>query len=179
MLLVCAWTPLYAADLININTADRAMLTELYGIGEVKAQAIIDYRTYNGPFRKVEDIMQVKGIGTVTFAAIKEQITVGSVEPLPPSAPVVSPAPPRSAPASSAVETSPPLPLTEPKQKVQQEAAVFTSREMPQAESTVMAYALGLVAIIVLGVAAVFYARTSEMQRATFSSADEFEIINE
>lgn len=66
---------------VNINTADKATLISLNGVGEVKAQAIIDYREADGPFRVIEDIMKVKGIGPATFAAIKSGITVGDVVP--------------------------------------------------------------------------------------------------
>lgn len=48
---------------IHINSADVVMLMELPGIGEKKAQAILDYRTQNGPFQNVTDIVKVKGIG--------------------------------------------------------------------------------------------------------------------
>lgn len=48
---------------IHINSADATMLMELPGIGEKKAQAILDYRTQNGPFQNVTDIVKVKGIG--------------------------------------------------------------------------------------------------------------------
>ncbi|WP_037290050.1 ComEA family DNA-binding protein [Saccharibacillus sacchari] len=48
---------------IHINSADAAALMELPGIGEKKAQAILDYRAQNGPFRNVTDIVKVKGIG--------------------------------------------------------------------------------------------------------------------
>jgi competence protein ComEA len=68
--------PLYAAQLININTADQATLETLSGIGPVKSQAIIDYRTANGPFAKIADIQNVSGIGAVTFANIENFITV-------------------------------------------------------------------------------------------------------
>ncbi len=67
----------YAGELININTADKAALETLSGIGPSKAQAIITYRTQNGPFAKIEDIMNVSGIGTATFNNIKNYITVG------------------------------------------------------------------------------------------------------
>lgn len=68
---------LYAAELVNINTADQASLETLNGIGPSKAQAIITYRTQNGPFATIEDIMNVSGIGTATFNNIKNSITVG------------------------------------------------------------------------------------------------------
>jgi competence protein ComEA len=74
----------FAAGLVNINTADLATLETLNGIGPSKAQAIIDYRTQNGPFAAIGDIMNVSGIGTVTFNNIKDFITVSdgsSVQP--------------------------------------------------------------------------------------------------
>ncbi|NGZ73806.1 ComEA family DNA-binding protein [Saccharibacillus alkalitolerans] len=48
---------------IRLNSADAAALMELPGIGEKKAQAILDYRAQHGPFRDVTDIVKVKGIG--------------------------------------------------------------------------------------------------------------------
>jgi competence protein ComEA len=61
---------------ININIAHQDSLTRLKGIGPEKARAIIDYRRKNGPFKKIEDIMQVKGIGEETFKNIKPFIKV-------------------------------------------------------------------------------------------------------
>ncbi len=61
---------------ININTADAKELATLKGIGEKKAQAIVDFRSENGPFKKVEDIMLVKGIGQKLFTTIQNQIAV-------------------------------------------------------------------------------------------------------
>lgn len=62
---------------ININTASVEELDKLPGIGPAIAQAIIDYRTTNGPFKQIEDINIVKGIGDALFEKIKDQITVG------------------------------------------------------------------------------------------------------
>ncbi|MCL2079279.1 MAG: helix-hairpin-helix domain-containing protein [Oscillospiraceae bacterium] len=63
---------------ININTAAASELINLPGIGNVIAARIVDYRTSNGNFRIVEDIMKVSGIGERKFEAIAELITVGN-----------------------------------------------------------------------------------------------------
>ena len=75
--------PLYAqskteSEKININTASAVDLDKLPRIGPKVAQRIIDYRKENGPFKKIEEIMKVKGIGEKTFAKLKELITVGA-----------------------------------------------------------------------------------------------------
>ncbi len=62
---------------ININTATAAELEALPRIGPAIAQRIVDYRTEHGPFARIEDVMDVTGIGPATFAAIQELITVG------------------------------------------------------------------------------------------------------
>ncbi|WP_448375176.1 ComEA family DNA-binding protein [Fervidobacterium sp.] len=61
---------------ININTANTEELQKLPGIGPSKAQAIVDYRNANGPFKSVEEIKNVKGIGEKTFEKLKTLITV-------------------------------------------------------------------------------------------------------
>ena len=63
-------------DLVNINTATLEELDTLPGIGLTTAQKIIDYRTVNGPFATIEDIMNVSGIGPATFDDLKDLITV-------------------------------------------------------------------------------------------------------
>ena len=106
-LLIRLVTPFAFADHnININTADKGALMTLTGIGEVKAQAIIDYRNAHGSFQKKEDVMNVKGIGEATYNTIKDHITLeggASVSPTPPptSTPSASPVPtPQGTPSS-------------------------------------------------------------------------------
>ena len=65
------------AALVNINTADEATLTSLKGIGPTKAKAITQYRQEHGPFKTVDDLKKVSGIGDQTLAALKPFITVG------------------------------------------------------------------------------------------------------
>ncbi|MFO7761553.1 MAG: ComEA family DNA-binding protein [Thermodesulfobacteriota bacterium] len=62
---------------ININTANQETLDSLSGIGPVKAQAIIDYRTDNGEFKNVDELLEVNGIGPNTLEGIKDEVTVG------------------------------------------------------------------------------------------------------
>ena len=64
------------AGLINVNTAMATELEELPGVGEVIAQAIIDYRTENGPFTSVDQLLDVSGIGDATLEDIRELVTV-------------------------------------------------------------------------------------------------------
>jgi competence protein ComEA len=71
-----ALTPGAPSRLVNINTAALEELDHLPDIGPQTAQSIIDYRTTNGPFVTVEDIMDVPGIGQVKFEKIKDLITV-------------------------------------------------------------------------------------------------------
>jgi len=61
---------------ININRAEVWLLEALPGIGETLAQRIVDYRRQNGPFRNINELTKVAGIGTATYEAIKHLITV-------------------------------------------------------------------------------------------------------
>lgn len=61
---------------ININTATVEELKQLNGIGEKKAQVIIQHREENGSFHSIEDIKQVSGIGDKTFENIRNSITI-------------------------------------------------------------------------------------------------------
>lgn len=61
---------------ININSASATDLEALPGIGEVLAQRIVDYRTQNGPFGTVDDLLDVSGIGDAILAEIRDLVTV-------------------------------------------------------------------------------------------------------
>lgn len=61
---------------ISINSADEIELTKISGIGESKAKDIIEYRKTNGPFKQIDDIKNVKGIGEALFEKIKDNIIV-------------------------------------------------------------------------------------------------------
>lgn len=63
------------SNLININTASVSELDALPGVGPSKAQAIITYREENGPFKSIEEIKNVSGIGESSFEKIKDLIT--------------------------------------------------------------------------------------------------------
>jgi len=75
-----ATTAVFAAQPININTADAQMLaSSIQGIGPAKAQAIIAYRSKNGPFKSVADLAKVKGIGSKTVLKNQKNLNIGSI----------------------------------------------------------------------------------------------------
>jgi comEA protein len=61
---------------INLNTATAAQLETLPGIGKATAERILEYRQKNGAFRKVEDLMNVRGIGEKSFLQLKALVVV-------------------------------------------------------------------------------------------------------
>ena len=61
---------------VNINTADAAKLSFLPRVGPAVAERIVQYRKDNGPFKSVEDLMHVRGIGEKTYDLIKPYITL-------------------------------------------------------------------------------------------------------
>ena len=64
---------------VNVNTADAETISaELQGVGITKAIAIVEYRQTNGPFKSVDDLAQVKGIGARTVEINRENILVAS-----------------------------------------------------------------------------------------------------
>lgn len=66
-----------AGSRIDLNTATAQELEALPAIGPVTAQAIVDYRADHGPFRSVQDLLEVKGIGEATLDRIKDLVEVG------------------------------------------------------------------------------------------------------
>ena len=65
-----------ATAIVNLNTATSDELDALQGVGPATAQKIIDYRTTNGPFKTIEELKNVSGIGDAKFAALKPYVTV-------------------------------------------------------------------------------------------------------
>jgi competence protein ComEA len=61
---------------VNLNTATAAQLETLPGIGKATAERILEYRQKNGSFKKVEDLMNVRGVGEKSFLKLKPLITV-------------------------------------------------------------------------------------------------------
>lgn len=91
LVLVWAVSPSWAAEgkPLNVNTATMAELMAIKGIGEVKARAIIEHREKHGPFKTVDELKNVDGIGDKLLATLRSQVTVGDQ---PPSAPQPPPA---------------------------------------------------------------------------------------
>jgi len=83
VILLCTAGSLAAqgAGKVDINEGDAAALQELPGIGPAMALRIIEYREANGPFKRIEDLMEVKGIGEKRFLNLKDMITVGTAAP--------------------------------------------------------------------------------------------------
>lgn len=92
--LLCAmvfWASLALAA-VDLNTADKAALEAVKGIGPKKAEAIIKYRTEHGSFKSVDDLAKVKGFGKKTVDKIRSEVEVKGA---------AAPAPAKAAPAAT------------------------------------------------------------------------------
>lgn len=81
LFLLCLSTLSFAAEQVNINTADATTIaSNLKGIGDTKAKAIVDYRKANGAFKSADDLVLVKGIGEKTVSANRSLIKISQAE---------------------------------------------------------------------------------------------------
>ena len=95
--------PVAAADLTDLNSADQKEIAQVPGVGPKMAEAIIDHRRLHGPFKSVDELKNVRGVGPVTFEKIRSQFRVGSLlqTPVADTPPSPNPQPPVAAPAPS------------------------------------------------------------------------------
>ena len=68
--------PARPAAIVNLNTASAAELEQLPGIGARTAARIVEYRKTKGPFKKIEELMNVQGVGEKSFLKLRAQLTV-------------------------------------------------------------------------------------------------------
>jgi competence protein ComEA len=66
--------------IVNINTASATEIATLPGVGAKMAARIIEYRQKNGPFKKIEELMNVRGVGEKNFLKLKSQVTVAAAK---------------------------------------------------------------------------------------------------
>ncbi len=77
LLIAClSVSALPAAEKVDLNRADIEELTTLPGVGPALAERIVEYRRQNDGFRKIEDLLNVRGIGEKKFAQLEDRITV-------------------------------------------------------------------------------------------------------
>ncbi|MDS4055234.1 helix-hairpin-helix domain-containing protein, partial [Accumulibacter sp.] len=91
---------------VNVNTANEKELQMLTGIGPAKAKAIIDFRTKNGEFKAVDDLLKVPGIGPAVLGKMRSDVTLSGATTgkasAAPAAPAAKTAPPAAAPSTPA-----------------------------------------------------------------------------
>jgi len=84
LLVVFAWFSFmglaFAATPVDLNSANQAQLETVKGIGPVKAKAVIEYRTKNGPFKSVDDLQKVTGFGKVSVGKLRAEVMVGGAK---------------------------------------------------------------------------------------------------
>ena len=67
-----------SVGVVNINAASASDLEALPGIGAKTAARIVEYRQKNGPFKKIEELMNVRGVGEKNFLKLKPQISIAA-----------------------------------------------------------------------------------------------------
>jgi len=67
-----------STEVVNLNSATAAQIATLPGIGPKTADLVVQYRVKNGPFKKIEEIMNVRGVGEKSFLKIKDRLTVAA-----------------------------------------------------------------------------------------------------
>jgi len=104
LLTVLLFAPMAWAGSVNLNTASAAELDALPGIGPSKASAIIAHRDANGPFKTVDALTDVAGIGPATLEGLRSEVMVGEPNT---KAPPPAVAPPADAPAADSTSSAP------------------------------------------------------------------------
>ena len=69
-----------STEVINLNSATASQIADLPGIGVKTAELIVQYRVKNGPFKKIEEVMNIRGVGEKSFLRIKDRITVAAAK---------------------------------------------------------------------------------------------------
>jgi competence protein ComEA len=69
-----------SSEVNNLNSATATQIATLPGIGLKTADLVVQYRTKNGPFKKIEEIMNVRGIGEKSFLKIKDRLSVAEAK---------------------------------------------------------------------------------------------------
>jgi competence protein ComEA len=124
---------------VNINSATKEQLESLDGVGPVKAQAIIDYRKKNGPFKKLEDVKNVDGIGEATYDKIKGNIQLSGTtkidKPADDKKPAAKPEP-KPEPKAKADDTKADAKAKADKEKADAKAKAETTKADAKADAT-------------------------------------------
>jgi competence protein ComEA len=69
-----------STEVVNLNSATAAQIASLPGIGPKTADLVVQYRAKNGPFKKIEEIMNVRGVGEKSFLKIKDRLSVSGAQ---------------------------------------------------------------------------------------------------
>lgn len=107
-----------AADLTDLNAADHTELSQVPGIGPKTAEAIVDHRRVHGPFKSVDELRNVRGIGSATLEKVRHRVRAGA----PPAAPAEASEPVTTTSFSSPIAQAPapaPRPAPAAAKKVQ------------------------------------------------------------